>query len=65
MFVRWILCSQSVYGSVLPVDSMTGGRLLSDMKPYPDRIRFRPFADLRVWNGAMTNGVLSEATMPN
>ena len=28
-----------------------------DMKPYLDKIRFRPLADARVWNSAVTNGI--------
>ena len=31
--------------------------LLLDMKPYLDKIRFRPLADARVWNSAVTNGI--------
>ena len=27
------------------------------MKPYLDKIRFRPLADSRVWNSAVTNGI--------
>ena len=26
-------------------------------KPYLDKIRFRPLADARVWNSAVTNGI--------
>ena len=32
-------------------------RLLLDMKPYLDKLRFRPLADPAVWNSAMTNGI--------
>ena len=42
MFVRWIF--------------IFAERLL-DMKPYLDKIRFRPLADARVWNSAVTNGI--------
>lgn len=28
-----------------------------DMKPHLDKIRFRPLADARVWNSAVTNGI--------
>ena len=31
--------------------------VLLDMKPYLDKIRFRPLADARVWNSAVTNGI--------
>ena len=30
---------------------------LLDMKPHLDKIRFRPLADSRVWNSAVTNGI--------
>ena len=32
-------------------------RLLLDMKPHLDKLRFRPLADPAVWNSAMTNGI--------
>ena len=41
----------------LQVDFVSGSRLLLDMKPYLDKIRFRPLADARVWNSAVTNGI--------
>ena len=42
---------------VLQVDFVSGSRLLLDMKPHLDKIRFRPLADARVWNSAVTNGI--------
>ena len=42
---------------MLQVDFVSGSRLLLDMKPYLDKIRFRPLADARVWNSAVTNGI--------
>ena len=42
---------------VLPVDFVSGSRLLLDMKPYLDKIRFRPLSDPRVWSSAVTNGI--------
>ena len=44
-------------GYVLQVDFVSGSRLLLDMKPYLDIIRFRPLADPQVWNSAVTNGI--------
>ena len=44
-------------GYVLQVDFVSGSRLLLDMKPYLDKIRFRPLADPQVWNSAVTNGI--------
>ena len=42
---------------VLQVDFVSGSRLLLDMKPYLDKIRFRPLSDPRVWGSAVTNGI--------
>ena len=42
---------------ILQVDFVSGSRLLLDMKPYLDKIRFRSLADLQVWNSAVTNGI--------
>ena len=42
---------------ILRVDFVSGSRLLLDMKPYLDKLRFRPLADPAVWNSAMTNGI--------
>ena len=42
---------------ILQVDFVSGSRLLLDMKPYLDKFRFRPLADLQTWNSAVTNGI--------
>lgn len=42
---------------ILQVDFVSGSRLLLDMKPYLDKIRFRPPADAQVWSSAVTNGI--------
>ena len=42
---------------ILQVDFVSGARLLLDMKPYLDKIRFHPLADPEVWNSAVTNGI--------
>ena len=42
---------------ILRVDVVSGSRLLLDMKPYLDKLRFRPLDDHAVWNSAMTNGI--------
>ena len=42
---------------ILRVDFISGSRLLLDMKPHLDKLRFRPLADPAVWNSAMTNGI--------
>ena len=42
---------------ILQVDFVSGARLLLDMKPYLDKIRFLPLADPKVWTSAVTNGI--------
>lgn len=42
---------------ILQVDFVSGSRLLLNMKPYLDKIRFRSLADAGVWNSAVTNGI--------
>ncbi len=42
---------------VLQVDFVSGSRLLLDMKPYLDRLRFRELCDPQIWNSAVTNGI--------
>ena len=42
---------------VLQVDFVSGSRLLLDMKPFLDKLRFRPLADPKVWGRAETNGI--------
>ena len=54
---KYILAVKAMDGYVLQVDFVSGSRLLLAMKPYIDKIRFRPLADLRVWNSAVTNGI--------
>ena len=54
---RYISTVTSLDGFILQVDFVSGSRLLLDMKPYLDKIRFRPLADPKVWNDAVTNGV--------
>ena len=54
---RYLTAVTPLPGHVLQVDFVSGSRLLLDMKPYLDKIRFRPLADARVWNSAVTNGI--------
>ena len=54
---KYILSVKAMDGYVLQVDFVSGSRLLLDMKPYLDKIRFRPLADPQVWNSAVTNGI--------
>lgn len=41
----------------MQVDFISGSRLLLDMKPHLDKIRFRSLKDLQVWKNAVTNGI--------
>ena len=54
---RYISAVRPLDGFVLQVDFISGSRLLLDMKPYLDKIRFRSLTDLQVWNSAVTNGI--------
>ena len=54
---RYISAVKAMDRYVLQVDFISGSRLLLDMKPYLDKIRFRPLADPQVWNSAVTNGI--------
>ena len=54
---KYILAVKAMDGYILQVDFISGSRLLLDMKPYLDKIRFRPLADPQVWNSAVTNGI--------
>ena len=42
---------------ILQVDFVSGSRLLLDMKPYLDKIRFLSLADKNVWSSVVTNGI--------
>ena len=57
MVRKYILAVKAMDGYVLQVDFVSGSRLLLDMNPYLDKIRFRPLADPQVWNSAVTNGI--------
>ena len=54
---KYILAVKAMDGYVLQVDFVSGSRLLLDMKPYLDKIRFLPLSDPQVWNSAVTNGI--------
>ena len=54
---RYILAVKAMDDYILQVDFVSGSRLLLDMKPYLDKIRFRPLTDPQVWNSAVTNGI--------
>ena len=54
---RYIVAVAPLADHMLQVDFVSGARLLLDMKPYLDKIRFRPLADPTNWNSAVTNGI--------
>ena len=54
---KYISAVKAMDGYVLQVDFVSGSRLLLDMNPYLDKIRFRPLVDPQVWNSAVTNGI--------
>lgn len=54
---RYLTAVSPLDDYVLQVDYVSGSRLLLDMKPYLDKIRFRPLVDLAVWRSAVTNGI--------
>ena len=54
---KYISAVKAMDRYVLQVDFISGSRLLLDMKPYLDKIRFRPLTDPQVWNSAVTNGI--------
>ena len=54
---RYISMVRPLDGFILQVDYISGSRLLLDMEPYLDKIRFRPLSDPKVWNSAVTNGI--------
>ena len=54
---RYLTAVAPLPDHILQVDFVSGARLLLDMKPYLDKIRFRPLADPKVWASAVTNGI--------
>ena len=54
---KYILAVRPMDNFILQVDFVSGSRLLLDMNPYLDKIRFRSLADAKVWNSALTNGI--------
>ena len=54
---RYIAAVAPLADHVLQVDFVSGSRLLLDMKPYLDKLRFRPLIDPQLWSSAVTNGI--------
>ena len=57
LYRKYISAVKPLPDHILQVDFVSGSRLLLDMKPYLDKLRFRPIADPQVWNSAVTNGI--------
>ena len=54
---KYILAVKPLEPYILQSAPISGSRLLLDMKPYVDKIRFRTLTDPKVWNSAVTNGI--------
>lgn len=54
---KYILAVKPLQPFILQIDFISGSRLLLDMEPYVDKIRFRALTDPKVWNSAVTNGI--------
>lgn len=54
---KYILAVKPLESFILQVDFVSGSRLLLDMKPHLDKIRFRQLRDKQVWRSAVTNGI--------
>ena len=54
---RYLTAVAALPDHILQVDFVSGARLLLDMKPYLDKIRFLSLADPKVWASAVTNGI--------
>lgn len=54
---QYISAVKPLADHILQVDFVSGSRLLLDMNPYLDKLRFRALTDPKVWNSAVTNGI--------
>ena len=54
---RYLTAVTPLHDHVLQVDFVSGSRLLLDMKPYLDKMRFCTLSDPQVWSSAVTNGI--------
>ena len=57
LYRKYIAAVKPLADHILQVDFISGSRLLLDMKPYLDKLRFCPLADPEVWRSAVTNGI--------
>ena len=54
---KYISAVSPLENYILQVDFVSGSRLLLDMKPYLDKLRFRPLTDPQLRTSAVTNGI--------
>lgn len=54
---KYISAVKPLDNYILQVDFVSGSRLLLDMKPYLDKLCFRPLAEAQLWSSAVTNGI--------
>lgn len=54
---KYISAVKPLDNYILQMDFVSGSRLLLDMKPYLDKLRFRPLAEAQLWSSAVTNGI--------
>ena len=57
MYRKYIQAVEPLDDHILLIDFTSGSRLLLDMKPDLDSIRFRSLGRPEVWRSAETNGV--------
>ena len=57
LYRKYIAAVTPLADHILQVDFVSGSRLLLDMKPYLDKLRFRQLTDPAVWSSAVTNGI--------
>ena len=57
MYRKYIQAVEPLDDHILLIDFTSGSRLLLDMKPYLDKLRFQPLYDPETWRSAVTNGI--------
>ena len=57
MYRKYISSVAPLADYILQVDFVSGSRLLLDMKPYRDKLRFQSIFQPQAWNSAVTNGI--------
>lgn len=54
---RYIAAVKPLRDYVLQIVFVSNSRLLLNMRPYLDKLRFRPVADKKIWESVETDGV--------